>query len=266
MSLQDLIAASDAQNGLTAAYQAEYDRLVAGRIALEAAAQDVRGQVPVMMRFAATVDPGASEVSGPGGSYGTIAGAIADAPAGSFIDLAVPRGAILTMPAVVTLHAQTVRLRAVGTGAAPILRPMVYLTSTQTNAITHFHALGGGGLILDRMRTELPTAAADAGRVWSSNNTLMRYGDLPTAVALHQAVVTGGVPGAGLGITSANGGQHTDLTLLDATLDGPIFGVAYAGNGTSRIGTQNGALANGAALHQGGVVGENVVLSIYSGS
>lgn len=263
MSITDINNAAAAQNALTAAingFMGDADAQIAARqAAYDALATDLRGVVGSEMQFNGTVDPDVAPTNVEGGTFATIKSLIDAAPEGARVVAGLKAGVTHTIDDDVNLRSHHVYLYKAGDGANPVINHLAW-TDGSYNHLRKFVPYGLCSIRAYQVDFQLPTASADATKAWSAARSIMHYQlGMPSWFGLNYCTVNGGIPGIGLGVMTASGGGAPSLGLYQSTLDGPIYGVSYASAGTPTIAASATTYANGAAAHQGGTVGTNIL-------
>lgn len=260
MSIDNLIAATEAMNALTARMAGFMDGvdadLAAHQAAYAALSGNLKNVVNKQMYFTATIDPDdPAPTNVDGGTFNTMKAAVEAAPAGSIVELFFMSDK--THPITnMTSYAQAILLRATGAGARPELTVGAYSVSGY-NLMHTISMFGFGTVRAAGVNIRLPTAKPDAGLPWASQNSLLRYGEgvLPR-MSFYLGTVSGG---EGCSLLRVSGGGIGDFAIYNATLDGPIFGVSGMTSGAAIVAKANVTLLNGAALTDGGTLGTNLL-------
>ena len=208
------------------------------------------------MYFTATIDPDdPAPTNVDGGTFNTMKAAVEAAPAGAFVFLSFQTDKTHEITNM-TSYAQAIYLLATGGGAAPELTVAAY-ASAGYNLIHTISMLGFGTIRSAGVNIRLPDAKADAGLPWSSQNSLVRYGEaIQRSFNFYLGTVSGG---EGCSLLRVSGGGIGKLAIYNATLDGPIYGAAGLVSGVAIVGKSGVTLLNGAALTDGGTLGTNLL-------
>jgi len=259
MTLEDLSQATAAMQAAADAFNSK-----AGEIddAAQAATNNLLGLTESQAWYQAKVDandPAPTRVSG--GTFLSIKEVTDRAPAGSLVRIELLPDQTYTVAYNINLKNRFLRFVRPKylPGANPVLIFETYTfvqDATELNANYGFSAGGGGSLSFDDISIQLKDKANPAAD-WSLWSNLLHYQTGATnRVRLGSCVVTGV---AGQSITSCGGGGVALLGLYNTVLDGPIYAVAHATNGSVVIGKNRMTLMNGASLTDAGTIGVNIL-------
>ena len=255
--LNDAIAAlkgaADAYNGKKGEIDAALASAQAGFTALSG---DLKGVVNERMHFTATIDPDEPNPTDvDGGTFLTAKQAIEAAPSGAWVLLNFARGKVHQITSVVS-YAQALYFRPIGSGEAPILDFPAFSTGAY-NQMHTISMLGEGVLNSAAVDFSFPVAKAEDALPWSSQNSAIRYGE---AIQRRLYFASGKVSGGeSCALLRAGGGSIAQLSIYNATLDGPIYGINGMASGIGVAAKAGVTLLNGAALTDGGTLGTNLL-------
>ncbi|MEO0485265.1 MAG: hypothetical protein AAF092_05080 [Pseudomonadota bacterium] len=241
----------------TAAQEAEADRLLVNPANIEAS---ILAQVPAVVDdrigFQAIIDSELGGVSADGVFFETIDEAMDAAPYGCHLTLRLMRDQTHVVNQVNFLRGRSVRFLPTGGGANPIVAPTAVSNGTH-NLVNGFSAdVHGGGILSNGVDWAMP-AKADAGLPWDAlNDTMCRY-SCDMTVQMRWGTVTFADTTGIMSAFEAN----AHLQLGNMTCDGPGFGVKRLANGTASIARVSVTAQNGFQYHEGGTLGQNVLMN-----
>lgn len=230
--------------------------IATSQAAYAALAANLKGVVKSQMYFTALIDPDeANPTNEDAGVFNTIEAAVEAAPSGAFLRLSLQPGKTYPIEGTILAENRNIILQKSGAGDNPVLAPAAFSTGS-SNALWCFRFEEGGSLKTSYVDVQFPQKA-DAGLAWSSDNTLVGYHPTMSVVlGMIGGVVTGH---DNLALISSFTGRHVAISLNNVTLDGAMFAVKGAGDGSVLIGRHALTLTNGAQLTDGGTVGTNIL-------
>lgn len=242
---QRLDVAAQTLSGFLATEQAKVDGVAAQYAAL---ADNLRGVVNSQMYFTAIIDPDeAAPTRIDGGTFNTIADAVAASPAGGVCDVFLQAGKSYDVAENINMFGRSILIRKTGAGANPIINAQARASATH-NSFYSFRPSGGGSLSFFFCDIRLPTAAPDPSLPWSAERAFLTYSvGQVSSVSTDRCRVSGGIPGVNLGLVSGLVAGSVALSSFASTFDGPFFGVIDSAAPT--LNNPQLTLLNGAAVH-----------------
>lgn len=264
MSMENLTAAAQAMNALTARMtdfmDGVDDDLAAHQAAYAALSGNLDALIKTRMEFSATVDPDeAAPTNVDGGTFTTIEAAVNAAPAGSFVSVYLKANKTHIIQTNIKMKGRTIYLLKTGSGANPIIDVLGYVAGGY-NSIYGFDSFGGGHVRFENCEVHVPTAAPDPGSPWSSMRSVIRYFDAqPTWCGFRFSSLIGGIDGSPLGLMMASAGAAAHLGVYNCTFDGPLAAI-YSGGGAVQVASASGVtLLNGAVLRNYGTSAGQII-------
>lgn len=227
------------------------------RAAIETARSDLVGTVKAQMEFSGSVDPNNPDVNpSDGGVFASIADVVAASPHGATVEITLMAGEVYTLGQVVDIENRCVRFRKLGAAANPIIRPTAYVQAELN--YSYYFLVRGGEIFFDGVDIDVSGAKADINLPWSPGRasivTFQRGSSV--RVAMNRGTLFGD---GGRGLVSISGGTSAIISLNEATFDGACYVAVNASNGAAVIGRYAVTLSNGAAIADGGVLGQNLI-------
>lgn len=234
------------------------NELATAQAGYDALATDLRAVVSSESYFIATVDPDTVAPSGiSGGTFNTIAAAVAASPAGSFCEVRLVAGKTHAIASNIVVRGQDIFVTKTGDGADPVVQVNAH-ASVGSNQLYTFTPSNTGSISFSQCDIRLPTAKPDATLGWSVVRAMVSYSPGGIfSLTTDRCTVSGGIAGDNLGLIIGNIANTVMFNSYLTTLDGPIFGVL--GNGVQLVSKTSLTLLNGAAVRQSGTVGVNVL-------
>ena len=262
MSINDINNAAAAMNALKERYEGflnDADAQIAQRQGqYDALANDLKGVIRSEAAFEATVDPDVENpVGGDGGTYNSLRGLIDGSPKGSLVFANLAAGKTHYLDANIGLAGRKLFIRKAGVGDRPVLTPNVAVTAG-SNECKRFTDLNGGLISISDVDVTMPPKV-DEALGWHAFYYCLVENYLSPSVDMRLNLSkfttdTGGT------LVSANRGTIVNMSLHDATIDGPGFAVKQVGGwGVALIAKRAVTLLNGASLQQGGTIGVDVL-------
>lgn len=255
MSIDNLIAATEAMNALTARMAGFMDGvdddLAAHQAAYAALEGDLNGVVADQMYFTATVDPDeANPTNVRNGTFTTITAAIDAAPRGAYLAVTLAAGKNHVVSGMIDTNAKKIFLK--GNGADP---PTVTFSAYQNgtyNALYAFKPSIGARVYISYVDLVMGPKA-DQALGWSITKSLFMYGG-----GNYWDIGLNGVSFAGYdggSILRVDAGMNADIRLNGVAVDGDALVVSATASGTATIAVSGGlTLTNGALAYDGGAV------------
>ncbi len=257
--LNDAIAAlqgaADAYNGKKGEIDAALAASQAGYAVLSA---NLKGVVNGQMNFIATIDPDEAAPTGvDGGTFNTVAAAVAAAPNGSYCEIRLVAGKAHQIAANIDMMGRNIVLTKFGAGDNPVVE-FVAVVSGGYNYMYSFNPRGGGSIAFYSCDLRLPTVEPDAALSWAFNRAMVMYTPGRCVdIAVDRCTVSGGVAGEKMGVAMLGVGASVQMGIYSSTLDGPFF--AISGSGAKVITRSSVTLQNGAAIFEFGTVGTDIL-------
>lgn len=232
----------------------ESDTIPQFQAQVDAATANLRGVVNSQMHFTAVVDPDESAPTRiDGGTFNTIADAVAASPAASVCEVILQAGKSYDVGQDINMLGRNIFIRKAGAGADPIVNAQARASATH-NSLYQFRPSGGGALSFFLCDVRLPTASPNPSLPWSASRSILIYvpGQV-SSISMDRCRVSGGIPGVSLGLVSGLLASSASLSSFTSTFDGPFFGVIDGG--ATLINNHTLTLLNGAAVRDRGVIG-----------
>ncbi|MCW8843025.1 MAG: hypothetical protein OQK00_06380 [Rhodobacteraceae bacterium] len=262
--MNDLIAATQAMNEQSdrmRTFMDGFDAEIAARAAsYDALAANLSAVADSRLFFSAVVDPSETAPSNErGGTFNSIAAAIAAAPRNSYVVLELAGGQNHNMDVSVPVYGQYIHLKGPSAANRAILQVAAYSTGA-FNSLYVFEPHGNPRFRFENVDIVFPDALPDPVLPWSSRQGLIHFEPAGVlAAAFEGCNISGGVIGAEPALVSG-AYQTNNVALYSVDLDGPVRVIRGVDAGVATIQTRIVTLANGAALNEGGTLGTNLLL------
>jgi hypothetical protein len=224
---------------------------------LEQARRDLLLAVESAMYFSGTVDPdNADPDPQDGGTFASLKDLVNASPDGAYVRATLISGRVYEMTENVAVNGRVLRIEKSGTAANPVIKPQPYEIGASN--YSRYFTLQGGEIIFDEVDIDLSAPAANPANPFNvARACMVTYVEGASArVGLNSCKVTGA---DGRGLISVRAGTAAFVSIYNGTFDGSTYIVTDAAYGTAVIAKHSLTLANGAAIADGGTVGQNLL-------